>query len=397
MFRGRGIRAAAVAVSTGVLLAGAGIVGTAHARPLVPAEAGARSWSASWSVNPPDVGNASLRSTASAGRATIAVGWTEWSPDGREVMAAPLAVHMENGSWKKRDLPVPAGSTGHMEDLVMLGADDAWAVGSTGAPYLAHWDGGKWTQVPAPSEERFGGYLGVSASGPDNVWAVGLGATADEAPRGVLLARYDGRAWHSVPLPADAAGPEGWDRTWMSGISVLGPDDVWITGVANRTVHWDGHKWTRVSVPVAGDEQIWFERVRSNPVHGTWAVGYAFKRGSPRTPVALRWNGRAWQRAALPQDDWAQLLDITFTARGPLGVGYRTNLETGTDTGYGLLLPVLPGGKVRHLAVPAGSFMFSSAATGPGGSGLWVVGSRLSESMLLLEPFAATVPLPPTS
>lgn len=379
-----------------VLLTGAGVVSTAQARPLVPTEAGAQSWPASWSANHPAVGNGSLRATASAGGATIAAGWTEWSPDGRETVEAPLAVHMENGSWKKRDLPVPPGSTGRVEDLTMLDAADAWAVGSTGAPYLAHWDGDRWTQVPAPAEHRFGGYLGVSASGPDNVWVVGVGPVTEDGPFGVLLARYDGTAWRTVPLPADAAGPEGWDRTWMSGISVLGPDDVWITGIANRTVHWDGHGWTRVPVPLAGDEEMWFDRVRSNPVYGTWAVGYAFRPGSLRTPVALRWNGRAWQRAALPKDNGAQLLDITFTARGPLGVGYWMNTEARTHTGYGLLLPVLPGVKARHLALPAESFLFSSATTGPGGFGLWVVGIRATESMLL-EPFAATVPLPPTS
>ncbi|MFD9724145.1 hypothetical protein [Streptomyces sp. NPDC059072] len=381
-----------------VLLTGAGIVGTAQARPLARVEAGPLSWSSSWTANHPDVGNASLRSTASAGGATVAVGRTEWSPDGKEGMSAPLAVHMENGSWKKRELPVPAGAQGQMEDVAVIGAADAWTAGNVGnAPYLAHWDGATWTQAPAPAEHRFGTYLGVSASGPDDVWVVGTGSETETVnePNRVLLARYDGKAWHTVPLPADAAGPDGWDRNWMSGISVLGPNDVWIAGTGHATVHWDGRKWTHVPVPLAGDAEIWFERVRSHPVHGTWAVGYALTPGKPRTPVALRWNGRAWERAELPEDDWAQLLDITFTARGPLGVGYRNNRETGTHTGYGLLLPTWPGGRAKHLTLPGDSFLFSSATTGPGGVGLWVVGVRAGESWLL-DPFAATVPLPPT-
>ena len=92
-------------------------------------------------------------------------------------------------------------------------ATDAWAVGQfqgagddAGSQIFAErWNGTQWQQVPTPNivrqDERL---LGVSASGPNDAWAVGNTNVISFASHDTLAAHWDGTAWTIVPTP-DAA------------------------------------------------------------------------------------------------------------------------------------------------------------------------------------------------
>jgi hypothetical protein len=96
-------------------------------------------------------------------------------------------------------------------------SDDAWAVGSYGAPgggtkdLALHWNGTSWTRTPVPSPGTApvdDALTGVSAQSADNVWAVG------DTVSSVLIVHWNGTAWSqtSFPLPSGFAG--GHCPTW---------------------------------------------------------------------------------------------------------------------------------------------------------------------------------------
>ena len=70
------------------------------------------------------------------------------------------------------------------------------------------------------------------------------------------------------------------------------PDDVWAVGRAGFVAHWDGAKWTQVSVGT--DSELWTVRARSRT--DVWIAG--------AYGLVLHWNGATWtQSATLAGDD----------------------------------------------------------------------------------------------
>jgi hypothetical protein len=96
--------------------------------------------------------------------------------------------------------------------------------------FAERWNGTQWQQVPTPTivrqDERL---LGVSASGPDDAWAVGNTNSISAASHDTLAAHWDGTAWTIMPTPtptptpAAASGqrpaPAGWHRCMASPTS----------------------------------------------------------------------------------------------------------------------------------------------------------------------------------
>lgn len=230
------------------------------------------------------------------------------------------------------------------------------AVGSlllVGSPALAL----SWTTVPSPNEVPGDNYLyGVDASGPGNVWAVGVVFPPTGGTPHGLAFRYDGTAWRSVPrtgLPGDET---------LRGVSAASATDVWVVGDQRAGIgsydtmaaHWNGTAWTREATPdgnpggfnhldgvAATDGTVWAVgsyvdpnssvnrrklilqrtggtwRVSAAPTVATyeslaavdatgpadaWAVGAATSdiQSAPLVPFALHWNGTGWVPATVP-------------------------------------------------------------------------------------------------
>lgn len=118
--------------------------------------------------------------------------------------------------------------------------------------HLIHWNGRTWSKVPLPSGAHKGSQvLDVAAVTEGNLWA--LGETTNEQgklSRLETLQRWDGKTWSAVPgaLDINAQG------AYLDNITVIGLNDIWITGSTGKDQplmeHWDGQAWS-VVVPVS--------------------------------------------------------------------------------------------------------------------------------------------------
>ncbi|MDI2128252.1 hypothetical protein [Yinghuangia seranimata] len=347
-----------------------------------------------WHIGGIPVQRAGVQSVSTAGGAAFSVGFG-FAGTGRDLVFQPLAARWNGQAWTVDEVPLPPGAEdARLDGVVALNARDAWAVGSWQGggqehQLITHWDGTAWRTSDAATVP--GGLNAVAATGPNDVWATGFSQNEDGSTKAAVR-HWDGRAWTDMDLKADT-GDAPWSRYWVSSISAVSPNDVWLVGVGNLAVHYDGRTWTRT--PISPDRNAWFEHVRTSPVFGTWAVGFYTALGTPREPAAFRWDGTAWQRMPLPQDSGAQLEDVAFTATGPVGVGYSMDPQYGPHA-YGLTLPAWPGDTPRHLEMPHGASQLNAAAAGPGGIGLWIVGDAPNDYETP-APFTAWALVPPRS
>src|SRR5215469_12414623 len=114
---------------------------------------------------------------------------------------------------------------GSFREIAAISQADIWAVGNVWdrhgnilyQPFIRHFDGNSWTTVTIPGSPRFESDQ-VSASAANNVWVVGLGTS--HVAHSVAY-RYDGSHWHKIPVPS---------LTYLQGIAVLGPKNVWAFG-----------------------------------------------------------------------------------------------------------------------------------------------------------------------
>jgi hypothetical protein len=175
----------------------------------------------------------------------------------------PAAVYRYDGSrWHK--IPVPALT--FLQDPVVLGPANVWALGSSGTSTadVFHWNGHGWhgyTLNLLPEA--------LSASAANNVWAAGL---TFSSARKVTAYRWNGTRWLSVamPHPVTAADP---------GVTASSPANVWI-GWDTAAMHWDGHHWHVITAP-AGISANGYNIVPDGH-GGDWLGPFA------------RWTGQAW-------------------------------------------------------------------------------------------------------
>ena len=169
------------------------------------------------------------------GRYDAAVGAAYESP-----IYQTLIQHWDGTTWTAVSSPTPPGRSdyNHLLDVSVTAPDDVWAVGISGVytagfgsiaqTQIQHWDGDTWTIVPSPNPGipglGQGNWLyGVSGSSADDVWAVGLTATATETGQKALIAQWDGTAWSALP-------GEGSGRDALVGVAAVSAGDVWAVG-----------------------------------------------------------------------------------------------------------------------------------------------------------------------
>jgi len=192
-------------------------------------------------------------------------------------------------------------------------ATDAWAVGQfqatgddAGLQILAErWNGTQWQQVPTPNivrqDERL---LGVSASGPNDAWAVGNTNSISAASHDTLAAHWDGTAWTITPTPAAASGGR---LASLHDVADLGPASAWAVGQGKDArplaEHWDGTAWSVVPVPVpavpsgTGFANAALSKISAVSATDIWAVGTTTAIQGVnvvRFTLAMHYNGTAW-------------------------------------------------------------------------------------------------------
>jgi hypothetical protein len=167
----------------------------------------------------------------------------------------PVVERWDGSRWTRSELPDLGSAWSVGEDVAASSPADAWVVGygANGAVAL-HWNGTAWTAVPTP-DIRSPRLAGVVDLGPDDAWAVGTTYRSPPGggPRHALVEHWDGRTWTAVPVAGLAQGSA------LSAVSATGPDDLWAVGDSTETtgeehptmLHFDGTRWSTVRPPAA--------------------------------------------------------------------------------------------------------------------------------------------------
>lgn len=294
------------------------------------------------------------------------------------IKTKPVHLHWDGASWTVVPSVSPEGA--HISDVLAIATDDVWAAGQVGLPssdpYVQHWDGVAWSDVPVPTIGTFGGLSSLSATGPDDVWAVG--AYLDEAAGRfqTLAEHWDGTSWSIVPTPNF-----GRDSNGLGDVVALSPTEVWVTGTTSNemeltqrpyTLHWEGADWTlvRPRIPVANDSEL--SAISGTP-SGRLLLGGQVRAGMVTT-YAEEWDGARWRyvRTTNPMDNnW--LYDLVA---GPTGEAWAVGHG---DTGgqNRTFIQHSSGGAFRRQLSPnvprAGNELFGVTIS-PDGD-VWAVGS----------------------
>jgi WD40 repeat protein len=252
------------------------------------------------------------------------------------LLKTAIILHWNGSNWSIAHDFSSDSSPSQLNSVAAVSADDVWAVGHRGVdfdPYhpdpatrsetlILHWNGNSWSKVSSPSPGPFFNKLyAVSASSPNDVWAVGVqsytevrGGGGGLAPHPLAL-HWDGKNWSVTPMgnsPSidDTSGvPLAVAAAAMSEAHAVG--GIFGEGASDSiTIHWDGAKWAQVDVAVpkpaesAGPPQDHLSGVVALSKDDVWAVGtyirYGAKPLNDTSPLVMHWNGKEWSYISSP-------------------------------------------------------------------------------------------------
>ena len=199
--------------------------------------------------------------TPSPGRFTDLTSVSAASPaDAWAVGVNPaLALRWNGMAWTQVAVPHPPGSS--LLGVSTLSPTDAWAVGNYTAgkdikTLVLRWNGTAWARVASPSPGRSplnDSLSGVSVLSASDAWAVGASGRGHTpfSPQKTLVLHWNGTRWTQVPAPS----PRGTGTspfTVLTGVSARSPSDAWAVGCActndfdtTLVLHWNGTAWAR--------------------------------------------------------------------------------------------------------------------------------------------------------
>ncbi|MEV0202080.1 hypothetical protein AB0H81_37410, partial [Nonomuraea sp. NPDC050691] len=163
-----------------------------------------------------------------------------------------------------------AGHGTSLDEVVVTGRRDAWAVGwGADSPTVKRWNGIGWRDVTIPAGLE--STRAVSASSSRDVWVFGSGGGSD-----ARIWRWNGRTW------SRQGGPAG--GYWSAAAVVAGAGEAWLAGAEDAAYinRWSRDRWTRVALPFKVDIQA-LSAVSPNDV---WAVGDS---------AVLHWDGTSFR------------------------------------------------------------------------------------------------------
>lgn len=204
---------------------------------------------------------------------TVKLGEREQSGGGlpRDVLRqGPIVVRWAGDRWAAVDVTGLGGDDLSLRDVVVLGPDDVWVLGSERlggtktTEVIAHWDGTGWSRIPSPDGVRRNddhpSYRSIAATSDQDVWLAGDGRNgAGDAE----LAHWDGVTWDVLPV-TDLDGLDARGQSVVSAgladVVALGASDVWFNAAFTSyssddpeaavpaLAHWDGTSWRVVTM-----------------------------------------------------------------------------------------------------------------------------------------------------
>ena len=261
--------------------------------------------------------------------------------------------HYDGTDWSAVDLPDPAADPPFWS-VWADPAGDVWLVG--GDAEVLRFDGSRWTVVD----------IGAGPDVvPETVWAAGTdvfvgGYVCPGTECTGIVFHYDGSTWTSAEV-----------TDGVYGISGTGPDDVWAVGLRGRIHHYDGGGWSTVregrsetlhavagsagTIYAAGpgtvlrhDDDGWNQVLTSTQLstspRALWLDGPddVFVVGGGADPI-LRYDGVGWAPMSSPVEQlngvWGASVDDVF-AVGPDGAVIRYDGRTWTGMSSGTSSPL---------------------------------------------------------
>ncbi|MDQ2808755.1 MAG: hypothetical protein M3Z04_17900 [Chloroflexota bacterium] len=246
-----------------------------------------------------------------------AVGFDIKRWDGSRWNVVPLQLDLE---------PQPAGSTVNylLYGVAGTARDDVWAVGviqrsrfpSGGTPpqeeaLTIHWDGSRWSRVAVGDASRPQISLqALTMINHNDVWAAGYRLDTDAGQVPITL-HWDGTRWTIITLAGTGDPPS------IQALAAAGPQDVWLVGSQTHYVplppgtpppysqpqeqplieHWDGSRWSIVPGTGLGGVAGALRAVSARSSTDAWAVGY---QGPEFRTLTLHWDGVHWTRLDSP-------------------------------------------------------------------------------------------------
>ncbi|HZW08737.1 MAG TPA: GC-type dockerin domain-anchored protein [Phycisphaerales bacterium] len=233
------------------------------------------------------------------------------------------AVHFDGTGWTHVPTPNPdaSGAWNDLSGVVMLGPDEAIAVGNYTHPdpggasqcLAMRWDGSEWSLLDTPYIEGGSGLLEVEEIGGE-VWAVGSRRNDAPPPATSQLAfslRWTGSGWEEHPVPPLAE--LGRSFNYLVALDGVSADDTWAVGSAQSRhfddpfgpraymVHWDGNDWSIVHDDFGATDPSGFGDVEAIADDDVWAVGWTLNDQFRTEPLIVHYDGSGWSRVALPE------------------------------------------------------------------------------------------------
>jgi hypothetical protein len=199
------------------------------------------------------------------------------------------------------------------------------------------------TQVPVASTGFFGGFLGVDAVSASDGWAVGGNGNG-------MVQRFNGTRWSTFPSP-DLLG--GGANSWadLSGVDATSASNALAVGNSTAAsggaksavaLRWNGTAWSRQAVPKPAGMDTELSAVKAFSASDAWAVGQTASTNSTfRKTLALHYNGSAWSAVPTPsagsRTNFLTAVD-GVTSSNVWAVGYSLNLPYGNRVRQSMIL-----------------------------------------------------------
>jgi hypothetical protein len=207
----------------------------------------------------------------------------------------PLILHYDGSKWSL--VPAAQGTPlgTRLHGVAAIAADDAWAVGGTSSqPVFEHWNGKQWSVVGSPYLGYGGVMNAIYAFSSNDVWAAG------EGDYEAVLEHWNGTTWTFVP-------GYSYNLTFVNALSGSGTSDLWAVGESWEypdqrafAEHWNGTGWTYEKTPYLYIDQL--NGVADISPTNAWAVGFQYPSQQELVVQTLieHWNGTAWSVVPSP-------------------------------------------------------------------------------------------------
>ena len=195
---------------------------------------------------------------------------------------------------------VPTPNPNFNDSLFAVSAsspNDIWAVGDS----VMHFDGTTWTAFAPAAKNDISSLNGVVDISPTLAWAVGDGQNK-QGQRGQVIEQWNGTGWSVFPGPRFAAN----DQPSLSAMTSTSADDIWAVGsllgddgqlLFFLFEHFDGTQWTATTI-LSGD--AFLEGVSADAPNDAWAVGFNGPENDDSRTLALHFDGDSWTHIPTP-------------------------------------------------------------------------------------------------